>query len=45
MDRVATHWIEERRIFLEAQYEARMHQRNQDVKGGAMATEIVIPEF
>lgn len=43
--RVALHYQEEARVISQAQYEARQAQRNADLKAGAMAAEIVIPEF
>lgn len=45
LDRVALHWQEERRVILEAQYEAKIHKQTEVLKKGAMNVEIFLPEF
>jgi hypothetical protein len=45
MSRVPLYRQEEARVILQARYEARMKQRNKDLKAGASAAEIVLPDF
>lgn len=45
LSKVAAHYQDEAAVILIAQHEARTAQRNKDFKAGAMASEIVIPEY
>jgi hypothetical protein len=45
LSRVATHYQEEARVILQAQYETKVAKKNQLIKLGIPVAAIIVPEF
>lgn len=45
LSRVPLYRQEEARVILQAQYEAKLHKREEAIKAGAMNIEVFLPEY